>query len=57
MLIDLGIAKQAIIEKDILRSARKSPYIVRLKETFQTRTSLCFILEYCPGGELFYYLS
>jgi hypothetical protein len=30
MLIDSGIAEQAIIEKDILESARGSPYIVRL---------------------------
>ena len=33
------------------------PFIVQLHFAFQTSTRLFFILEYCPGGELFYHLA
>ena len=33
------------------------PFIVGLKYAFQTREKLYFVLDYCPGGELFYHLG
>ncbi|CEM32786.1 unnamed protein product [Vitrella brassicaformis CCMP3155] len=33
------------------------PFIVRLVCAFQTVKKLYFVLEYCPGGELFFHLS
>eukprot|EP00928_Gymnodinium_smaydae_P062554 TRINITY_DN46392_c0_g1_i1.p1 TRINITY_DN46392_c0_g1~~TRINITY_DN46392_c0_g1_i1.p1 ORF type:complete len:477 (+),score=105.17 TRINITY_DN46392_c0_g1_i1:92-1522(+) len=33
------------------------PFIVRLYYAFQTPGKLFFVLEYCPGGELFFHLS
>ena len=33
------------------------PFIVSLKYAFQTPKKLYFVLEYCPGGELFFHLS
>jgi serine/threonine protein kinase len=33
------------------------PFLVKLKECFQDDKKLYFILEYCPGGELFGLLS
>ncbi|CAG9328872.1 unnamed protein product [Blepharisma stoltei] len=33
------------------------PYIVKLKYAFQSPKKLYFVLEYCPGGELFFHLS
>ena len=33
------------------------PFLVKLKECFQDEQKLYFILEYCPGGELFGLLS
>lgn len=33
------------------------PFVVRLDFAFQTRDKLYMALEYCPGGELFFYLN
>eukprot|EP00916_Digyalum_oweni_P019226 GHVL01032014.1.p1 GENE.GHVL01032014.1~~GHVL01032014.1.p1 ORF type:complete len:366 (-),score=56.98 GHVL01032014.1:128-1225(-) len=33
------------------------PFIVELKYAFQTKKKLYFVMEYCPGGELFFHLS
>lgn len=33
------------------------PFIVKMKYAFQNEQKLFFVLEYCPGGELFFYLS
>jgi len=33
------------------------PFIVSLKFAFQTSDKLYFVLDYCPGGELFYWLT
>ena len=33
------------------------PFIVELYYAFQTEQKLYFVLEYCPGGELFFHLS
>nr|CCA21231.1 protein kinase putative [Albugo laibachii Nc14] len=35
----------------------KHPFIVGLHYAFQTPRRLYFVLDYCPGGELFYHLS
>ncbi|KAJ0397355.1 hypothetical protein P43SY_008174 [Pythium insidiosum] len=35
----------------------KHPFIVGLHFAFQTPQRLYFVLDYCPGGELFYHLS
>jgi serine/threonine protein kinase len=43
-------------EKSIL-STLNHPFLVRLKECFQDEKKLYFVLEYCPGGELFGLLS
>lgn len=34
----------------------KHPYIVRLKYAFRSANKLYLVLEYCPGGELFFHL-
>lgn len=48
--------EQALTERKVLVEVRH-PFIVQLHWTFQTRSSLYFVLEYCSGGELFYHLS
>lgn len=35
----------------------KHPFIVSLQFSFQTNKKLYFVLDYCPGGELFFYLQ
>mmetsp|Transcript_15409 Transcript_15409/g.22369 ORF Transcript_15409/g.22369 Transcript_15409/m.22369 type:complete len:344 (+) Transcript_15409:37-1068(+) len=43
-------------ERSVLEKVHH-PYIVRLKYAFQNSKKLYFVLEYCPGGELFFHLS
>jgi protein-serine/threonine kinase len=33
------------------------PFIVKMKYAFRNTKKLYFVLEFCPGGELFYHLS
>jgi len=33
------------------------PFIIELAYAFQTKNKLYFVLEFCPGGELFFHLS
>mmetsp|Transcript_17501 Transcript_17501/g.16721 ORF Transcript_17501/g.16721 Transcript_17501/m.16721 type:complete len:188 (+) Transcript_17501:239-802(+) len=35
----------------------KHPFIIELAYAFQTPEKLFFVLEFCPGGELFFHLS
>ena len=35
----------------------KFPFIVRLRYAFQNVKKLYFVLDYCPGGELFFHLQ
>ena len=39
-------------EKEALQACSDHPYIVTLFYTFQTEDRLCFIMEYCRGGDL-----
>ncbi|DAZ98265.1 TPA: hypothetical protein N0F65_008950 [Lagenidium giganteum] len=43
-------------ERRVLGRA-KHPFIVHLHYAFQTPQKLFFVLDYCPGGELFFHLS
>ncbi|KRX02245.1 Protein kinase-like domain [Pseudocohnilembus persalinus] len=45
-----------ITERNILVKI-KHPFIVRLAYSFQDEEKLFFVMEYCPGGELFNLLS
>jgi serum/glucocorticoid-regulated kinase 2 len=40
-------------ERDILVKMPPHPFLIKLHSTFQNNKKLYFILEYCPGGELF----
>ncbi len=43
-------------EKSILAKV-EHPFLVGLKASFQDERKLYFLLEYCPGGELFNLLA
>lgn len=43
-------------ERNVLETAAH-PFIVNLMYAFQTPKKLYFVLEFCPGGELFFHLS
>ena len=53
-LIQNDEVKGSKIENSVLRKAREHdhPFITGLFATFHTETSLFFVLEYCPGGDL-----
>jgi serine/threonine protein kinase len=43
-------------ERSVLGYVRH-PFIVSLRYAFQSKRKLYFVLDYCPGGELFFHLS
>jgi protein-serine/threonine kinase len=43
-------------ERNVLEAV-SHPFIVTMHYAFQTPKKLYFVLEFCPGGELFYHLS
>lgn len=43
-------------ERKILEKIN-NPFIVKLNYAFQTHKKLFFVLDYCPGGELFFYIT
>ncbi|EZG79926.1 protein serine/threonine kinase catalytic domain protein [Gregarina niphandrodes] len=43
-------------ERNVLELIRH-PFIVSLYHAFQTNKKLYFVMEFCPGGELFFHLS
>ena len=45
-----------ISEKNILAEV-DHPFIIQLIATFKDRDLLYMVLEYCPGGELFFHLK
>ncbi len=47
--------EQILTERRILEKVNH-PFIVRLHFAFQTKYYLFLILDFCPGGELFYHL-
>jgi len=48
--------EHTIAERRILENIRH-PFVVKMDFAFQSNSKLYFVLEYCPGGELFFYLS
>ena len=48
--------EHTMAERRILETVH-SPFIVKMDYAFQSETKLFFLLDYCPGGELFFYLS
>ncbi|PFH36864.1 hypothetical protein BESB_050560 [Besnoitia besnoiti] len=60
------LRKEAVVKRNQVEHTRTErdvlawvshPFIVQMHYAFQTRKKLYFVLEYCPGGELFFHLS
>jgi serine/threonine protein kinase len=43
-------------ERKILEKIN-SPFVVKMRYAFQNEKKLFFVLDYCPGGELFFYIN
>jgi len=55
LVVKLNKQKYVVTERDIL-SACNHPNIVKLYYTFRSETSLHYVLELCPGGDLLHYI-
>lgn len=55
-IINLKQVDNTLTEWKILKSL-DHPFMVKLIYAFQNRQKLYYVLEYCPGGELFFYLQ
>jgi serine/threonine protein kinase len=49
---DLKLQEKIMTERKVLASLNH-PFLVRLYFSFQDEKKLYFVLEYCPGGELY----
>ena len=45
-----------MLERDLLLKV-DHPFIVKIEDAFQTQNYLHLVLEFCPGGELFFHLN
>ncbi|KAL7715750.1 non-specific serine/threonine protein kinase [Entamoeba marina] len=55
-VIDSNEVEHILSEKNVLAKIN-NPFLVNMHFSFQTPTHLVFILDFCPGGELFAYLQ
>ena len=55
-IIDCEEIEHTMSERRIL-SKLHHPFLVNLHYSFQTPTHLFYIIDYCPGGEFYYYLQ
>ena len=55
-IMEKNQANNIMTEKNILAHINH-PFLVHLQSSFQDEKKLYFILEFCPGGELFGLLS
>jgi serine/threonine protein kinase len=55
-IVEKNQEKHIMTEKEIL-SEVDHPFLVKMKLSFQDEKKLYFLLEYCPGGELFSLLA
>eukprot|EP00177_Eucheuma_denticulatum_P002921 GFKZ01005247.1.p1 GENE.GFKZ01005247.1~~GFKZ01005247.1.p1 ORF type:complete len:506 (-),score=74.63 GFKZ01005247.1:634-2151(-) len=51
-MISRNKVKRVMTEREILATANH-PFIVTMYASFQTADRLCFVMEYCAGGEFF----
>jgi serine/threonine protein kinase len=55
-VLEQKMTKYAFTERNVLCRVQ-SPFIVGLHSAFQNTDSLFLLLDYCPGGDLSYYLA
>jgi len=56
-VVERGQVDHTMSERAALQQFQGHPFIVNLHYAFQTRDKLYFVLDFCPGGELFYHLK
>jgi serine/threonine protein kinase len=56
-VVDRGQMEHTMAERAVLEKFKAHPFIVNLHYAFQTKDKLYFVLDFCPGGELFFHLK
>jgi len=56
-VMDRGQLEHTMAERAVLEKFKQHPFIVNLHYAFQTKDKLYFVLDFCPGGELFFHLK
>jgi serine/threonine protein kinase len=49
--------EQVMVEKEILQRSESHNHLVRMHFYFESATHYNFVLDFCPGGELFFHLN
>lgn len=49
--------ESSTVEMNVLSKMEEHPMLVRMHYAFQSYDTLYMALDYCPGGELFFYLQ
>jgi len=55
-ILSRELVGNAFTEKNVLQNAFH-PFVVKLRYSFQTESTLYLVMDYLPGGELFYHLK
>jgi len=50
-------AEHTMTERHVLSCTSAHPFIVNLRAAYRTATTLNLVMDYCPGGELFFHLT
>merc|ERR1711934_190435 len=56
-VMDRGQLEHNMAERAVLEKFKAHPFIVNLHYAFQTKDKLYFVLDFCPGGELFFHFK
>jgi len=56
-VLEQNLVEHTNLERDIMAVFGSHPFIINLYFAFQTADKLHFVLDYLPGGSLFYHLS
>ena len=57
LLADQGRLNQVFSELKVMQRLQGHPFVVTLRFAFQSSEYVHFALDFCSGGELFYFLS
>lgn len=55
-ILTLLKVKRVLTEREVLGTA-DHPFIITLYYSFQSKTQLCFIMQYCAGGEFYRFIQ
>jgi len=55
-MVKLNKVKRVLTEREVLATA-DHPFVITLYYSFQSQTQICFIMQYCAGGEFYRFIQ